>query len=288
MHNTYSVVMFAYNEQENIKVSIDSILSNVDDGLDELVVLANGCTDNTADVVKSIVKDTPKIKLVELTIGDKCNAWNYYVHELAGPADVHFFVDADVYFTTNAFPKMCHSLKHHQSANAIAGLPFSGRNQSEYLNMVTQYNCLFGNCYGLSKQFISLIKMKKFKLPIGLSWIDSAITKVVNRDIEDINNVKKDRVIYDPECGYKFDSLSFFSSAHWQLYKNRRARYRLGQLQEKYLEKIGFLDWPSNLLEINARIEEDILQSNKVFRLFDHYFVLPRIQKFAEKLTQQD
>ena len=35
---------------------------------------------------------------------------------------------------------------------------------------------------------------KSFYLPIGLGWIDSAITKIVNRDLDDIPNPKESLV----------------------------------------------------------------------------------------------
>lgn len=279
--------MFAYNESKNIQSSIQSVLKNADNQLIKFTVLVNGSTDSTAKIVKQLISDgtSKKLTLVELAIGDKCNAWNTYVHSLAVECEMHFFLDADVKFTSQAFPKMYSTLIRDVNANAIAGLPFSGRNIKQYEMMVKNYNCLFGNCYGLKHNFIQLIRKKHFRLPIGLGWIDSAITKVVNRDIEDIPNSKIGKVIYHQKCGYTFKSLSPFSISDIKLYMNRITRYRLGKMQEKYLEKISFLDWPYSLYDINQRVLEDINKSSHWYNLFEKKLVTKRIKSQAFKLS---
>lgn len=287
MPEKYAIVMFAHNEQDNISQSVNSIFQNCDEQLERLLVIANGCTDNTVAVLQKLQSNYAKLTVQDLDIGDKCNAWNRYVHEYSvGLSSItHFFVDADVRFTTMAFPKMHSSLRADQQANAIAGLPFSGRNIAQYTDMVTKGLCLFGNCYGLKVEFITLLRDKKFKLPIGLGWIDSAITKMVNRDVEDISSPKKGKITFNSECGYEFDSLSIFKKSDWTLYINRIIRYRLGKLQEKHLEKIGFTQWPDNLLEINALVLEDIRLNSPWYHLLDKKLVANRILKFAKKFT---
>jgi glycosyltransferase involved in cell wall biosynthesis len=287
MPEQYAVVMFAHNEQDNIIKSVNSIFQNCDEQLERLLVIANGCSDDTVVILKRLQTSYAKLVIQDLEIGDKCNAWNRYVHEYSidSSSTTHFFVDADVRFTNMAFPKMSSTLRANTSANAIAGLPFSGRNIQQYTDMVTNGLCLFGNCYGLKYEFITLLREKKFKLPIGLGWIDSAITKMINRDIEDIPNPKKGKITFNSECGYEFDSLSIFKKSDWTLYINRIARYRLGQLQEKYLEKIGFTQWPENLLEINVKVFEDIRLKSPWYHLLDKRLVANRIVTFAKKLN---
>jgi len=287
MPEQYAIVMFAHNEQNNIIHSVNSIFQNSDAQLERLLVIANGCTDDTVAILQQLKTSYAKLVIQVLDIGDKCNAWNRYVHEYSvdSSAVTHFFVDADVRFTAMAFPMMSESLRFDSQANAIAGLPFSGRNIAQYTDMVTKGLCLFGNCYGLKVEFISLLRDKKFKLPIGLGWIDSAITKMVNRDVEDISSPKKGRITFNSECGYEFDSLSIFKKSDWTLYINRIIRYRLGKLQEKHLEKIGFTQWPENLLEINALVLEDIRLNSPWYHFLDKKLVVNRILKFAKKFT---
>jgi hypothetical protein len=280
--------MFAHNEEKHIVNSISSVLASVDVNLNKLYVIANGCTDNTSsEIVKlQLAVSNDKISLIELELGDKCNAWNQYVHNIADCSAVHFFVDADVQFVPGTFGKLSHCLVNAKDANAAAGLPFSGRNQQHYVDMVKQGRCLFGNCYALKREFIETIRQKSFYLPIGLGWIDSAITKIVNRDLDDIPNPKEGRIIHDLESGYRFDSLSLFSKADRQIYVNRIIRYRLGKYQEKHLEKCSFLAWPRVLDKINASVLSDIKANAKWFNILDRYFVVKRIYKQNKKLEK--
>ncbi|MFQ3237195.1 MAG: glycosyltransferase involved in cell wall biosynthesis, partial [Paraglaciecola sp.] len=104
----YNIVMFAHNEEKNITKSIESVFANVDDNLNAFLIIANGCTDKTVSVIakNKEILGFEKLKVVELTLGDKCNAWNHYVYSLAELVDTHFFVDADVKFSPLCFPKM--------------------------------------------------------------------------------------------------------------------------------------------------------------------------------------
>jgi len=284
----YNIVMFAHNEEKNIGRSVESVLDSADEYLNKLYVIANGCNDNTCNEVQKIQlsRSSEQLALVELELGDKCNAWNHYVHDIADESAIHFFVDADVQFVEGSFGRLSQHLANDAQANAAAGLPFSGRNQQQYLDMVKQGRCLFGNCYALKRQFIEKIRQKSFYLPIGLGWIDSAITKIVNRDLEDIPNPKEGRIVHDVESGYRFDSLSIFSKADRQLYISRIVRYRLGKHQEKYLEKDSFQTWPRVLDKINSAILNDIQCNAKWFNILDRYFVAKRIVKQNQKLAK--
>lgn len=278
---SYSIVMFAYNEELHIKRSVKSIFNNVDHRLQSLTVIANGCTDSTVDILKMLQKESQyeKLSIINLSIGDKCNAWNEYVHTLHTHSDVHFFTDADVEFTNQAFPQMFETLLGDKAAQAIAGIPFSGRNKKHYQEMVTEYKCLFGNCYGVKQSFLELAQKKGFYLPIGLGWIDSAITKAVKRDIVDQDSPIQERVIYNINCGYKFKSLSPFKWSDIKLYLSRIARYRTGKLQEKYLEKLTFAEWPRTLSDINQDILQKIINNEVKIEFYLKKKVMNRLQK---------
>lgn len=285
MSTTYSIVMFAYNEEQNIKKSVDSIFNNIDASLKHLTVIANGCTDNTVNVLNALKKDNDyeKLNIIELTLGDKCNAWNQYVHHLHDDSSVHFFTDADVMFTKNAFPLLFKKLIESTSANAIAGMPQSGRNKDFYQSLVTERSCLFGNLYGLSSDFIQMMQKENFHLPIGLNWIDSFITKAVNTDLTFGNENLPNRVTYLEGIGYFFDSLSVFSRDDIKLYISRIARYELGKIQEYYLDSIPVKDWPESMDEINLSIEANLPEKISHLSFIKKRLVTKRLQRLITK-----
>ncbi len=279
MRHTYSIVMFAYNEERNIQNSVSSVFNNADEQLDALYVIANGCTDNTVTMLNQLQHQFPKLKIIEIVLGDKCNAWNNYMHTIAPESDVHFFVDADVQFSEQAFPKLCSTLMSNETANAVAGMPLSGRNKNYYQSLVTERSCLFGNCYGVKYSFIELLRTKQFKLPIGLCWIDSAITKAVNTDIDKQHEALPNRVVHNPSVGYVFNSLSCFSLDDIKLYFSRIARYQTGKLQEHYLEKLDFKEWPENLNNINQKILQRLEKKEIKVKFYLKKRILKRLRK---------
>jgi hypothetical protein len=166
-----------------------------------------------------------------------------------------------------------------ERAIAIAGLPFSGRNIVHYRKMVLENQCLFGNCYGLKRIFLQKIQKKNFHLPVGLCWIDSAITKIVQRNLNDIFDGKKDRIVYEETSGYTFKSLSFLSINDIKLYYSRIARYETGKLQEHYLEQLKFADWPRDLATINGKIIDDIKSGQTKPRWIFKRKILERLKR---------
>lgn len=146
--NTYNVVMFAHNEGKNITQSVKSLFNNCDDRMSKCLILAKGCTDNTVEILENFGQEHyNQLKVIELLLGDECNAWNTYAHDLADSVKVHFFIDADVAFTENAFPIMFDTLTSSGTAMGIACLPSSERNIEYYCSLAIDRSCLFGNCY---------------------------------------------------------------------------------------------------------------------------------------------
>jgi glycosyltransferase involved in cell wall biosynthesis len=278
--------MFAYNESANIANSIKSIYDNTDDRLNHLHLIANGCSDNTVDVANAC-KETlgfDKLIITDLSLGDKCNAWNHYVYTLAEPVPTHFFVDADVKFSANCFPLMHDKLITTPAQTVtIAGMPLSGRNLDFYRSLVINRACFFGNLYGLKYSFIETIRQQEFTLPIGLNWIDSFLTKAVNTELQFFDYNLPERTTYLEGTGYYFDSLSPFNIDDIKLYINRIARYELGKLQEVYLDKLPVKDWPKKMHGINLKIARNFASDSQSLSTLKKYLVKRRLTKLVNK-----
>ncbi|EHJ05142.1 glycosyltransferase family A protein [Marinobacter manganoxydans] len=282
MSESYSVVTFAYNEEKTIAQTIRSILVNCDHRITKLTVVANGCTDQTVEVAHASMQGAAvACEVVELSLGDKCNAWNEYVYHHLPKADVHFFVDSDVTFTDQAFPKLLEQLINSPTKNAVTGLPQTGRNIRQYIELATSYSCLFGNLYGLKNEFIQRLAQQGIRLPIGLSWIDAQITKLVNDNLEHQKDDYQPRVTFVEGVGYRFDSLKPWKPDDIRLYINRICRYKAGQLQEPYLDALPFTEWPATMNEINR----DILRQGVTFTALGK--VAPFRHKVLKRLRKQ-
>ena len=54
------VCILAYNEQKHIADTIRAVSTGNGDAAFDIIVYANGCTDNTADVVRARMRDHPE------------------------------------------------------------------------------------------------------------------------------------------------------------------------------------------------------------------------------------
>lgn len=113
MQLNISIGVLAYNESLSIRQTLVSLLqqsllsqANSDVSI-EIIVVPNGCTDDTATVARSTLEelvtptDYPHVcwQVCELTQAGKSNAWNTYVHQLSKPSAKYLFLmDADIEF----------------------------------------------------------------------------------------------------------------------------------------------------------------------------------------------
>ncbi|MEH1165417.1 glycosyltransferase family 2 protein [Micromonospora sp. CPCC 205539] len=105
-----SVVIAAHNEARVIGGCLDALLA--DDGSDDLdiVVVANGCTDDTARVAAQ----RPGVRVIEVAEAGKANALN--VGDSAAKGFPRIYLDADVVLTPGALHRMAAALTEGDAA----------------------------------------------------------------------------------------------------------------------------------------------------------------------------
>jgi glycosyltransferase involved in cell wall biosynthesis len=91
-----AVIVPAYNEAAVIKRTLAPLSQAAVDGLIELIVVCNGCTDGTAEVVRSV----PGVRVVELEQGSKPAALN--AGDAATTLWPRLYLDADIQITAAA------------------------------------------------------------------------------------------------------------------------------------------------------------------------------------------
>lgn len=127
---TISIGIFAYNEASRIAATLESLRSQdlfaVPEADIEVVVLPNGCRDNTAAVAEEalarLFAGLPGVRarVENLPEAGKSRTWNRYVHELADPAaDVLVFMDGDITLVGEATLRLLvEALAKHPQAHA--------------------------------------------------------------------------------------------------------------------------------------------------------------------------
>jgi glycosyltransferase involved in cell wall biosynthesis len=92
-----SIVIPAHNEARVIERGLESILRNSEPGQLEIVVVCNGCSDDTAERARRF---SPRVKVIETSIPSKIQALNLGDQHVS--AFPRFYIDADVQISAEA------------------------------------------------------------------------------------------------------------------------------------------------------------------------------------------
>ncbi|NER19685.1 MAG: glycosyltransferase [Symploca sp. SIO1C2] len=149
-----SIGIVAYNESASISKMLhslfqQSLFSKPDSNtVIEIVVLPNGCTDDTAIVAENTLKELVKPSLhsnlqwrvCEIEQAGKSNAWNVYVHQLSNPtANYLFLMDSDIQLldtNTQTLHSMLHILETMPEACVAVDKPIKDVTIKENKNLM--------------------------------------------------------------------------------------------------------------------------------------------------------
>lgn len=226
----WPVMVLAHNEERHIKACLDSIFAADPDRRFEVYVMANGCTDRTEAIVKDYACERPEVRLVSIQLGDKCNAWNVFVHEtvpeMCDGRDILFFMDGDATADPGAFKAMARGLDNTPHANAAAAVPRSGRNASRDCAAMLKEHALVANLYALRGNFVQRLQAERVRVPLKLEGDDGLIGAFVKWDLQPVTNGTDDeRIVVCPDAGFQFEPFTPMRLSDWKVYWKRAVRY---------------------------------------------------------------
>ncbi|MGE5548716.1 MAG: glycosyltransferase family 2 protein [Solirubrobacterales bacterium] len=248
-----SVAVFAHNEEHHIARCLYSVLA--DAGPDAAVhVLVNGSRDGTARVAREVAKADGRVRVHEITKGDKCNAWNVFVHDIRDQADVYAFVDGDVRVASGALPILIGALAD-PTLNAAAAVPFSGRSAEANTAEMLRHPGVAGNLYALPARFVERIRAQGIRLPVGLVGDDSLVGSLAGVDLGRLEAWDYARIKVCPRAGFEFDSLDVSNPRHFRQYWRRLVRYSVRRFENMMirvvLEEVGPAGLPATARELH-------------------------------------
>jgi glycosyltransferase involved in cell wall biosynthesis len=222
-------MVLAHNEERHIEACLDSILSSESDAALSIYVMANGCTDRTEAIVSRCGERDPRIHLVSIPLGDKCNAWNVFVHEtvpLECPGrDIYFFVDGDARIVPKSFTAMARALNDEPGANAVGAPPASGRSMNHDRDELLRERGLVANLYGLRGTFVDRCRQAGVRLPLRLEGDDGLIGALVRWDLNPKQEMDSRFIARCAEAGFIFESFKLSRPSDWSAYWKRMVRY---------------------------------------------------------------
>jgi glycosyltransferase involved in cell wall biosynthesis len=225
----WPVMVLAHNEERHIGRCLESIFAADPGAPLQVYVMANGCSDRTEDIVRQHAARDPRVHLVSIKLGDKCNAWNVFIHETV-PAecagnDIYFFMDGDAQVTTGSFSAMERVLRQDQNANAVGAPPASGRSMKHDRDELLRDRGLVANLYALRGSFVDRCRKIGVRIPLRLEGDDGLIGALVRWDLNPKNPMDAKYIAPCPEAGFIFESFSLRSLSHWRAYWKRMVRY---------------------------------------------------------------
>lgn len=257
----WPVMVLAYNEERHIAACLDSLFDG-EPGLPlEVYVMANGCTDGTEQRVLDYARKRPEVHLVSIALGDKCNAWNVFIHETVARhcpgRSVYFFMDGDARSVPGSLRRMADALRADSHAHAASAPPASGRNAAHDRQELIDERGLVANLYALRGSFVQRLQDSGVRLPLKLEGDDGLLGALIKWDLDPKNNqFDHGRIVPCPEAGFEFESVSPFSLNGLKGYWKRAVRYgRRGyefQLLGKALKRDGLCALPADITAIYA------------------------------------
>lgn len=130
-----SIIIPLYNKEPIIERSLRSVLSQDYDDF-EVIVVNDGSTDKSADIVRSI--NDPRIRLIEQENGGPSNARNTGIRAAKG--DWYYLIDADDEMLPCALTHLKNIASLHSEADMILGETIISRNGKQTLCKVYDDN----------------------------------------------------------------------------------------------------------------------------------------------------
>jgi len=223
-------MVLAHNEERHIQACLDSILAADPASRFEVYVMANGCTDATEDIVRQYARQRPEVHLVSIALGDKCNAWNVFIHDTV-PAhcpdrEVYFFMDGDARAVPGSFSAMARALAEDNYPHAASAPPASGRNAARDRAELLEQRGLVANLYALRGRFVTRLKNMGVRIPLKLEGDDGLVGALIKWDLApERQEFDHRRIVPCADAGFQFESLSPLRPANWRAYWRRMVRY---------------------------------------------------------------
>jgi glycosyltransferase involved in cell wall biosynthesis len=199
--------ILAYNEAGNIEKTLRSLFlqscfvekNTIESNFDwHVLIVPNGCSDNTAAISESILKDIQAKSSVKFTYSvqsiqkpGKSNAWNHLIHDFAKEdTDIFVLMDADIEFSNlDTILNCLKTFESNASAQVVVDTPIKQFDSNKNWSLIKQISSKSSDVYnegavGICGQFYCArsAALKDIYMPNGLSVEDGFLLAMVLTD----------------------------------------------------------------------------------------------------------
>ena len=190
-----SIGIMAYNEEANIARTLQSVLaqSGPSISINEVIVVASGCTDRTVSIVSEMAQQEARIRLfVQERREGKASAINLFLKQATGPVVV--LIGADVIPETSAMEYLCAPFKD-PTIGMVGGRPVPVNDPTTFMGHAV--HLLWRLHDGVARIHPKLGEVIAFRNVISGIPTDSAVDEI---SIQALISQLGFRLIYRPEC----------------------------------------------------------------------------------------
>lgn len=244
----YYVIIPAYNEEQFIKLTLDSLLQQT--VLPKKVVVVNdNSTDKTADIVKEYINKHPQITLlntfsqgIHLPGSKVINAFNKGYETMDENYDIIVKLDADLILPTNYFETIIDIFKKDPFVGMAGGFAYVEKNGNWILENLTDKDHIRGAFKAYRKE--CFFQIGKLKPAMGWDTVDELLCKfynwkVITNESLIVKHLKPTGAQYNKTARYKQGEA--FYSLGYGFWITTIASIKLALLKKKPLLFIDYI-----------------------------------------------
>ena len=278
-----TILIPAYNEQESIKETIDHIMAlNYPKKNLEVIVINDGSTDNTAELVKNLIKKYPNLKLIDKKNSGKADSLNQGVKKAKG--ELIAIVDSDSFPSPESLKKLSGFFDNPKMGAVTSFVRVRNKNYSlfskiqsiEYLLMGWSRKLLdFVDSVYVTNGPLSLYR-KSYVLKVG-GFDPNSVTEDIDITWNMLNHNYKTSMCLDAD-------VSTIVPTKFKKWFRQRTRWGLGGLQAIQKYKSMFLKKGMFGAFILPYVSFSIILSLAIF-LFSTYLILKNVLRRLLTIT---
>lgn len=190
-----SIGIMAYNEEANIARTIEAILKQHGPSIqiNEVIIVASGCTDRTVPIVEGIARKEPRVQLyVQKKREGKASAINLFLRQAESPVVV--LIGADVIPEEGALENLCTPLKNPK-IGMVGGRPIPVNDPETFMGHAVHLLWRLHDC--MARESPKLGEVIAFRNVISNIPTNSAVDEI---SIQAMISQLGYELMYEPGC----------------------------------------------------------------------------------------
>lgn len=196
---------------------------------------------------------TTSVRLWYVRLGDKAQAWNQYVHDIAPSARRYFFIDGYARLDPDAIDELTHAIDAAPGALAGTGVPDNGAGARAFAAAVTAEGGIHGNFYALTDRAMKQLRALPFRLPLGIYRTDPTLGAALSFGLGLFAREWRptQRIVACSLARWSIKTLSWWNPQDINKQRKRLLRQAQGDLENRAVQylfsrrRAGFNELPS-------------------------------------------